>query len=225
MCSTTSNASGESSASTPIAISATPYQCSGRAVRWTMRPATTLPSASPPKNAASTVETACTVTPNTNVISRNHSCWYTNPHAPDTKNRAASSTSTPRSPDSVGDAICTRSSDTVDIAWHPNWGSVGEAGTRQTGVADRYAGPSWRDPPPIRRTRASRCTRSSRSDRRGTRCGRRSIGRPLGRRRRCAGATTSTPRGTIRTASSARRAVGPLPRSCATPSRSSEPSR
>ena len=47
MFSTTSNVSGDSTASTPIAISATPYQCRGRAVRWAKRPATTLPSASP----------------------------------------------------------------------------------------------------------------------------------------------------------------------------------
>ena len=82
-----------------------------------------LPSASPLKNAASTVATACTVTPNTKVSSRSHSCWYTSPHAPETKNSAASKMSTLRSPAS-GDSSCTRSTDTADIASHPNCGTA-----------------------------------------------------------------------------------------------------
>ena len=59
--------------------------------------------------------------------------------------------------------------------------SAGQAPATPEGP-DRYPEPSWRRPPPIRRTPASRCTRSSRSGRRGTRCGRRSTGRRRGRR-------------------------------------------
>ncbi len=92
-------------------------------MRWAKRPATTLPSASPLKNAASTVATACTVTPNTNVSSRNQSCWYTSPHAPETKNSAASNRSTLRVAGSSGDASWTRSTDTAGIASHPNCGA------------------------------------------------------------------------------------------------------
>ena len=188
--------SGDSTARSPIAISATPYQCNGRAVRWASRPATMLPSASPLKNAASTVATACTVTPNTRVSSRNHSCWYTSPHAPETKNSAASKTSTPRSPVSSGEATCTRSTDTADIASHPNCGSRHRGTHRNRRRRRSVPWVAWRRHRSTPRTRASRCTRSSRSGRRGTRCGQRSIGRRRGRRRHCAGPTTSTPRGT-----------------------------
>jgi hypothetical protein len=85
-----------------------------------------LPSANPLKNAANTVETACTVTPNTSVSSRSHSCWYTSPHAPETKNSPANSRSRRRSLVSSGDASCTRSTDTAGIPSHPNWATATE---------------------------------------------------------------------------------------------------
>ena len=95
---------------------------------------------------------------------------------------------------------------------------------RTAGATDHYPEPPWRRLLPIPRTRASRCTRSSRSVRRGPRCGRRSIDRCRGRRPRCIGPTTSMPPGQTRTASSGRRADGRSPCSCATPSRSWAPS-
>lgn len=71
-----------------MAISTAPYQNSGRRVRAVHRPARKLPSASPPKKAASTVATACTVTPKTSESWRTQSCWYTRPHAPDARKNA-----------------------------------------------------------------------------------------------------------------------------------------
>ena len=66
------------------------------AARSTNRPATKLPSASPAKKLASTVETAYTVTPKTSDSWRTQSCWYTRPHAPVPKKRRSSVGNKPR---------------------------------------------------------------------------------------------------------------------------------